>query len=293
MKVTTIHEKGSNAKNEDRYSVDTTNNYFAVIDGATGLGGFGGDIASETIKQEMEKQIQSGAQVIDALMYANRSLLCHYRESDPGFDIHSLAKEKRSSAGLAALQLSKHQMSYVHAGDCMIFLGFHNGDIHHVTYDHLAKLDNQAIQAMYKYGMEKLKKDEDPNAWPEEHLRSFLKDNRNDVEDILVANRRKMNTADGYGIIDGSDSSETYINTGTVQLHGVRSILLLSDGLQIHKEPHSAANAWQDSAHIAFSKGLDELYQIINMQEQNDPACVNYPRLKTADDKTGILIEFI
>lgn len=103
---------------------------------------------------------------------------------------------------------------------------------------------------------------------------------------MLKENRNKLNTPNGYGIIDGSSEALSYLECGSVPLINVDKILLLSDGLKLHKEE----SGWLKSAELAFEKGVAELYQTIQTEEEMDPACYLYPRLKKHDDKTGILI---
>ncbi|MCS0670389.1 hypothetical protein [Cytobacillus firmus] len=55
MKFSTVYQKGNRDINEDAIVVDTNKNIFAVIDGATGLGGLPGSLASSIMKEALEK----------------------------------------------------------------------------------------------------------------------------------------------------------------------------------------------------------------------------------------------
>lgn len=41
---------------------------------------------------------------------------------------------------------------------------------------------------------------------------------------------------------------------------------------------------------VSVKFGLNQLEKHINEIEESDPVCINYPRLKKHDDKTGIMI---
>ena len=53
---------------------------------------------------------------------------------------------------------------------------------------------------------------------------------------------------------------------------------------------HKEQNGWEKSVRFAFDHGVEQLFNEIQSQEEQDPACTIHPRLKKHDDKTGILI---
>jgi hypothetical protein len=57
MKIETIYRKGNRAINEDCFVINKVDRIFEVIDGATGVGGLSGDIASGNGLSRLEKTI--------------------------------------------------------------------------------------------------------------------------------------------------------------------------------------------------------------------------------------------
>ncbi|MFD1449030.1 hypothetical protein [Oceanobacillus profundus] len=156
MKITNVYRNGDKEINEDAFVVNVAKNIYAVIDGATGLDGIPGHIASYTIKEELEQKNRSSS-LLEQIKSGNKKLANHsisyfnqWIEKIAGFE--EIQRNQRSSAGIAAIQIDEHDNSfeYVHAGDCMLFLQFDNGEIRTVTYDFVKHLDQIAIKEMVR-----------------------------------------------------------------------------------------------------------------------------------------------
>ncbi|WP_203553550.1 protein phosphatase 2C domain-containing protein [Bacillus sp. B15-48] len=281
-----IHEKGSNHTNEDAYILKREEGLFAVIDGATGLGGLPGSLAATTIKDSIEEMPLSKS-LIESTQLANKILGQKTLKVTKAQSMKDILKERRSSCGLAAVKITKDtlQMEYVQTGDCMLFLQLTNGDIRMISYDHLSPLDSVSI-SKFHHLLRLRSKDVEMNE-------SIFQECRGEILDTLVENRRKMNTSEGYGVLDGSRDANEHIEYGLLSLKKVKKILLLSDGLQLPTKKASGQQAWLETASFAFKSGLAQLYNHVHHLETGDPYCLAYPRLKLADDKTGILISLI
>jgi serine/threonine protein phosphatase PrpC len=279
-----VYEKGSNAKNEDAYIVDENRKIFGAIDGATGLGALTGEIASQIIKKSIEKS--TFPEIYEMIQEANHNLQID-TEALTGKALASIPKFERSTCGIAAIQLVNNHLNYIAAGDCMLFLEYTNGRVRTLTYDHLDALDSNSISAFYHLLNEEARTlGVELNTLNSSEIDSIYKKGREKITPLLKENRNKLNTTGGYGIIDGSEEALSFLEYGTIPLINVKRILLLTDGLKMHTEN----NGWQESAELAFKKGVQELFASIQRKEENDPACFLYPRLKKHDDKTGILI---
>lgn len=295
MKITTVYTKGKKKINEDAIVVNKKLGAFAVIDGATGLGGLSGSLASEIVKENLEKN--HSLPLLQRVLEGNRQLRLVVEEK-VGVPLKEIPKYKRSSCGLAAIQIHKNSkgkaiaIDYVSAGDCMLFLQFNDNTIRQITYDHIERLDNMAITYMQKEWIQELKKIKDLDSIPEEKLIEKYQQLRRNIQELLQKNRNKLNTYEGYGIIDGDDDAGNYLEFGKIPLIFVKKILLLSDGLQLPSlSKVKSQETWLESAKIAFTSGIEELERYIIDLELSDPACIKYPRLSQSDDKSGILIE--
>ena len=284
-KIETKYLPGNPEKtNEDAYVINEKNHIYAAIDGATGLKGIPGYFASYALRDALSAE-NSQLSLRERIELGNESLAAktvqyyneHYTKVDK---IDDVEKNNRSSTGLAAIQFSDdgQWIDYSHAGDCMLFLQYENGDIRTVTYDLIQYLDGQVVAEMVRL-----------RSLPENENLSVL-DIREQVKHMLLKNRNCLNTAKGYGIIDGSKASLEQMEYGRLSLRKVKKILLLSDGFT-YPVTNSEEDEWLISAEIAFESGLDVLLEDILQKENSDPNCVTYPRLKKSDDKTGILLE--
>jgi hypothetical protein len=290
LRYDVVYEKGVNAENEDAFVANQNAFVFTVIDGATGLGSLSGKMAADIIKETFDhgNMNQSLLEIIDI---GNKKIGLSVSEILKINDFHSISKENRSSCGIAAIKIINNRMEYVHCGDCMIFIEYENHEIRQITYDHLAKLDGAAIQLFKEAAELKLNDETDPNKWNDEDIFHFLKETKKEVLPTIIENRRKLNTPGGYGVLDGSPEALEYLDYGILSLQDAKKILLISDGLQIPVHKASGQAPWIKTAEFAFKYGLEALKDEVNRLENSDKACYKNPRLKFADDKTGILIE--
>ncbi|OUM84399.1 MAG: hypothetical protein BAA01_00815 [Bacillus thermozeamaize] len=291
MKIDIVYLKGVNEVNEDAYVADEQKGVYAVIDGATGLDGLSGKLAAETIQNALQKMCATDS-LLESVLKGNQTLGALAANEYGVSSISEIPKEKRSSCGMAAIRIRDGRMDYVHAGDCMLFLQYEDGTIRHLTHDHLFRLDACSIAELKKRWDSKLQPGENPNHWEPEKMSSAFKKIREEIKPVLKENRNKLNTPQGYCALDGSDEVPRHIEYGSVNLFHVKKILLLSDGLQLIHIEGSGFKVWDETARFAFQHGLRQLEKTVTAMELDDPACFTYPRLKPADDKTGILIHF-
>ncbi|WML46185.1 hypothetical protein [Neobacillus sp. PS3-40] len=292
-KIERIYQKGSRDINEDAYVMNKEDGIFAVIDGATGVGGLSGIIASNIIRDAM---LREDGNLLERVLKGNVILgeKAVVTLGEAGIKkIGDIPKYKRSSCSLAAIQLplSGLKMKYVTAGDCLLFIQYKNNEIRQVNHDHVAPLDSFGIHLAQTEWRKYVSENEDPNKWGLYEINQTTKAILEAVHDTLQQNRNKMNTSEGYGIIDGSEEVDEFLESGVIPLINVKKILLLSDGLRVHSNRNQVIeNEWLYSAKLAFEHGLSYLEKTIMDIEINDLACYQYPRFKQHDDKTGLLI---
>ncbi|SDY20802.1 protein phosphatase 2C domain-containing protein [Salimicrobium album] len=281
MRISTVNKKGNGNINEDAYVVNEKAGVFAAIDGATGLEGVPGNIASHAVRDTLASAAEEELfdELVEAanLQVAEETL--NWLGSDDPAEINDVPKGKRSTCALAAISIDRERLSleYAHAADCMIFLQYANGDIRTVTYDLLSHFDQKAINEIVKLRSGQTKK-------------TPISEARKEVRSTLIENRALLNTDAGYSVIDGSKEAMKHLESGRLSLKKVTAILLLSDGLMMPTGLEEA-DGWEQSANIAFQYGVDRLVSAVEERENDDPECITYPRLKMKDDKTAVLIE--
>lgn len=276
-----VYKQGSNPTNEDAYVVNQEKELFAVIDGATGLGGLPGKIAAETIQNGFET-----GNAEDSLMgriSRGNTDLAKRTKQELGQEIEAIAKEKRSACGIAAIQIHENYMEYAQSGDCMIFVAYQDGGVQSLSYDHVMRLDQKAISELYGAIVKRMNQQGGGEAF-----QKIYQEEKEHIIPELKANRKKLNTRGGYSIIDGTPEAIEYVTYGRIPLHQVERILLITDGMQLHGVD---GDVWKKTANFAFQYGIDSLLDYVVQQEEADVFLQEYPRLKHADDKTAILVE--
>lgn len=289
MRYEEIYVKGGSQVNEDAIVLREDIKVFSVIDGATGMGNLSGKIAADLVKEGLET-ITMEEPLSHAIERANQRLGVEQANRLNAESIEAIAKENRSTCALAAVKVTDNRLEYVQAGDCMIFLRYQNDDIRFLTFDHLAALDQVAISLAHEIMREQIEPHDDPNHWEEAKIQQVLGEIIKEIKPGLIENRRKLNTLEGYGIIDGSSETMKFLDYGSVSLHQVKQILLLTDGLQLPANQTSAQETWLRTAEFGFTYGLEKLKNEVEQRESTDKACFRYPRLKVSDDKTGVLL---
>lgn len=285
-----VYLQGGNKDNEDAFVADAVTGIYAVIDGATGLGGLSGKMAAE-VTRETIASAKADEALIDVLKRANTALACEITQQEGVSSLNAIPKEERSTCGFAVLRARDHRLEYIHAGDCMIFVLNKAGDIRILTHDHLSSLDAVSIQQFRSEIGRRLQGAQNPNDWDENTIQTLLHEVRLVLLPTLIHNRRRLNTKDGYGVLDGSPEAIHFFDHGEISLLQADKILMLSDGLQLPSAKGAGQKAWRETAEYAFQHGLEALKDEVIRIENEDKACFHYPRLKFADDKTGIMIE--
>ncbi|MDG5787993.1 protein phosphatase 2C domain-containing protein [Evansella sp. AB-P1] len=294
-----FYKQGIGQTNEDRYVYNDESLFFSVIDGATPLekgsisGSFAADIVQKTLSNSKEQNVFE--RLKEANLVLGKKISSTLNKNIETID--NLSKELRSSCGCIAVQIivekgSIIRLDYAHVGDCMLFVQYDNGRIRQLTFDHIEKLDQESINIATEFRKKWIKQNNFEEYISAEDLEILNRKVKEHIKTVLIKNRRKLNSKEGYGIIDGSEKANYFIEYGSIPFHNIKKLLLLSDGLQIPLPIEKNEQAWNITAEYAFQNSLYSLGDYVEMIEEKDPNLTKYPRLKKADDKTGILISF-
>lgn len=280
--ISKVHKQGSAPANEDAYVENLERKLFAVIDGATGVGGLSGKIAAET----MQHRLNTGnvADSFISLIQKGNTDLAERTKQELGQEINAIPKEKRSTCGMAAIQIHETYMEYAQSGDCMIFVKYRDGGIQALSYDHVMRLDEKALSDLYESISWRIGADVSGEAF-----QKVYQEEKERIIPALAANRRKLNTVQGYSIMDGTAAAMDFLSYGRIPLQQVEKVLLLTDGMQIYGVD---GDTWGETAMYAMEYGVERLLSYVVQQEGSDISLQRYPRFKHADDKTGILLEY-
>ncbi|MFD1738645.1 hypothetical protein ACFSCX_19170 [Bacillus salitolerans] len=281
MKIERITFKGVRELNEDSLIINNDIQVYGVADGVSSLVSFydkdnrtGGYIASNEVKSYIESLTVSHSLLSDLEMINNRLLKKMLNNN-----INVLRKEHLWGTALAVVKVSEDSVEYAQTGDCMILAVYQdNSEIRPLTRLQVVHLEDVAIAKWRRSVREGLTKRED-----------LIKR----VEDILISNRLKSNTKDGYGVLNGEEEAIKYIEYGKINRTRLKHLLVMTDGLFLPKEIiPDQINYWEYITKAILEKGIQQYALDLIKLEESDPECLKYPRFKKSDDKAGIVISF-
>ena len=283
MKITTIHDQGSGAINEDMYLVKKP--LFAVFDGATSLskytnkdGKTGGYLAASIAKEIFSKSdSQNVKEDVSFNLYylaveANQSL--ERAMEQQGIDLAN--KRERWSTTAAVVRLAENYFDWLQVGDSFILIAYDDN-----SHKLLEKSDehDQSWQCMWK----KLVEEKNPR------IKEII---QQEVEDL----RQKMNVT--YGFINGEKEMQNFVKGGRESLGGVKNIIMFTDGLIIPKEDPLALDNFGKLVDLFNEGGLERMVQYVRTLERNDAPGGVTPRrfykhfYKQCDDIAAIALSF-
>lgn len=180
--------------------------------------------------------------------------------------------EHPSAAAIITRFARSGQIEFVSLGDCMLIAE---------TPDGLARIGIDDADA--------------GDAWVAKALSGTLNERqpekpltRDELWPRLQAQRARMNIA--YGIFSLTAPAATMIRHGTIACTPGSRVLLATDGLTRLVDVFRTMSAESLFA-AAWDRGLAALIADVRGLEQSDATCTAYPRAKTSDDSTGLLLQ--
>lgn len=280
MKYETITVKGTGEWNEDALIENSGCNLYGVIDGVSSLvpyrskaGETGGYLAAKILQTNLNS-LTTIKDLKQQIGTCNQEL--HKVMKKEGIDLSK--KEGLWGAAIALVHIEEQSITYLQTGDCMIIAVYEDGKTRVLTRPQVAHLEQRAFDK-WRDGMEKglVKRD---------HLIEY-------VRDIIVNNRYHSNVNGGYGVLNGEEVANDFLEYGKMNRDRLAHIILLTDGLFLPEEiVPSGEQYWDYVAKEVIRKGLKGYTNDLVALEETDPECIKYIRFKKSDDKTGIVINF-
>ncbi|MDF9844029.1 MULTISPECIES: protein phosphatase 2C domain-containing protein [unclassified Paenibacillus] len=264
--------QGDGQWNEDALIVNEPADIYGVVDGATSLSPYrnkegmtGGYLAAQLAATFFG---EADGQALEKIAVQANARLREVMEAE-GVDV--LDASALWSAAYVIVKVNPHSIDYIQSGDCMLLCKYRDGAVRALTHTQVAHVDRLTLNRMEELRASGV---EDPA-----ELRRLLLP-------LLQDNRRKANTLEGYGVMNGSTEFPLFLEKGTFNRANVESLYLITDGL------YSGVESWESLLDSMDAKGLkgytDELYA----REQEDAMLLAVPRLKGSDDKTGMVLRF-
>ncbi len=284
-RIDTILEKGSGTINED--SLHAGDDIFGVFDGATSLDKAkfenhltGGCIASSTACRIFSKNGYSLEQLA-------RNANCAIREAmlSHGVKWHQRDKLWSTSAAVARIKKVFENENFFHGGpallewiqtgDSFILLIFKDQ-----SYKVLGKTDDHDYETLSMWKkMAAIEKNTltNPSLKISEALGEQIK-------------RVRMGMNRSYGVLNGEDAAEDFLQSGVESLEGVTDILVFTDGLTVPSPMPKKIKNFDILVQEYLKRGLTGLKNRIREMESLDKECRLYPRFKCHDDIAAIAV---
>ncbi|WJH35915.1 protein phosphatase 2C domain-containing protein [Paenibacillus sp. CC-CFT747] len=224
MRIDKISLQGSNPWNEDALVVNESLQLYGVLDGATSLlpyrgagGETGGYLASRLAADYWNglppaEAVPGGFSLREAVLAANARLRA--RMDECGIDV--TRKDQLWSTGLVLVRILPGGIEYAQAGDCMLAAVYADGSVRVVTRDHVEHLD-RVSKAKWREGLAR-------GLASKAELWEY-------VRPVITANRMKVNTPEGYSVMNGEPELAETLEYGRINRIGLTALLLVTDGL--------------------------------------------------------------
>lgn len=279
VKIESHTRQGTGRLNEDAVVINEELGIYGVLDGSTSLvpfetndGKTGGFVASRLVKNEIES-LQEPGSLLSVLDKANQ----HLCDEMKNYGIEMDQKEQLWCTAASLVQVTEHHLYYAQTGDTMMIA---------IYEDEICVLTRPQIEHVDRIALEKWNKLIHSGVHSQKELFS-------EIRGQLRENRYLANTPNGYGVLNGEANAVDFVEYGRVNRQGLQHFLLFSDGLFFPKRlVPVGVHYWTFMANQILQKGLKGYIDDLVALEEEDPDCVQYPRFKKSDDKTGMMITF-
>ncbi|MBI5959164.1 MAG: hypothetical protein HY866_10540 [Chloroflexi bacterium] len=202
---------------------------------------------------------------------------------------------------LAEYDPAAHKLRYVHAGDTLLLVVYQDGQVIIPTRDEVDHTGNTLMRTALKMRQyhpdlpfrELVKLPEVRNF----NLHSGLRHNY--VDEFTLPQ-----PAQGVGVLDGLPELRYFLHSGEVDVEGAAFVCVMTDGLEwpanarefFTDDPEeSVALLHQRQAFMGEqikTRGLGGYLALLRAAETEDSDHERFPRMKTYDDATGVLLRF-
>jgi hypothetical protein len=202
---------------------------------------------------------------------------------------------------LAAYDPAERTLHYAHAGDTLLLVAYADGRVTIPTRPADSDFDKSVLRTADQL------RDIHPNLpfrelVQHEQIRALNLETglrHNYVDEHGLPQPRQ-----GIGVIDGLPELRYFVQSGNVPLDGAAFVCVMTDGLEWPADAQEAFAADADEAASRqqarcefMARKIDELglhgyLDLLRRAEAGDPDHERYPRMKTCDDATGVLLRF-
>lgn len=194
------------------------------------------------------------------------------------------------------------RLRYAHAGDTLLLVVYRDGHVSVPTRADDPCMDQALLQTALKM------RDYYPDL-PFRELVQLPEVQRRNLTNALhhnyVDEHGLPQPSRGVGVIDGLPELRYFVRTGEIALDGAALVCVMTDGLEwpasaqevFATDPDEAAELGEQRCTFMGDQigryGLAAYLERLRQAETGDPDYERYPRMKTHDDATGVLLRFV
>ncbi len=265
---------------EDNCGWDET--FAFVIDGASGLLDFhvtDSETDAKWLADELAVFLQSALKdsncaLRDILFSAAMHLKVEY---DRFWERRGRANPPEyPSAGVTVLRIKDGKVEYFGLGDCILVIETTAGEVEVIAEKKLVSLDQNVIDHMVELSQK---------------TGCSVLEARKVLNYEVIANRKLRNRPEGYWIFDPTGEGVHHGRTQQWEVGKVKTALLMSDGFGQLVSPFGVAKDYRELHDLVSQKGITFLVETLLELQKIDANCTSYPRFKTSDDITAVLVD--
>lgn len=177
------------------------------------------------------------------------------------------------SCSIVIIKYYKDKLEYLVLGDCTLLTKVNN-NYNCIKDESVCRLDEVVFNS--------IKNIENINELS-------LLDKKNKVLPVIIENRLKKNTKEGYWILEFNKDAVDNAIHGFIDVKDEISIVLASDGFSCAFDRYNLVNK-KDVFSIVQNEGIDHIYNKIRNLEREDLNGIVYPRFKVSDDSTCVYL---
>ena len=180
------------------------------------------------------------------------------------------------SASVAIAQAGDGCIELANIGDCRILYQDEQGTVRSFGTSNVTAFDKKVVDKAIELGL--------GTGMPYKDMWPFLRE-------IVRENREWMNRDAGYWVFDLSDRWKGHIQTQRMRSRVNRQsfILIMSDGFYRLTDTFKA-HTDETLLAKAVNGGIDSLFAQLREAEANDSECKRFPRIKSSDDASALLL---
>jgi|GEM_PF-641957 len=263
--------------NEDVYGA--TDNSYWIMDGALSLNRTNyTDDFSDVVwmvkwwQNYLKKHLDQFEKTIKTILEEGVAQLNH--DFSKFANIDDLNKLDRASAGIGIVRINNDNLESFVLGDVEINLKTEK-EIITLVDQKVEELDNKVMEMIFNN--------------PKREQEFAFKGYTVEELDVLRENRSKMNSEDGYYILEHDVNAIQNGIYREYRLDNIKEILMMSDGFSSIHNKYDLLSV-EDLLAKSKNEGMKPLLKMIRDVEESDPKIETYKRLRRHDDATAVYI---